>query len=207
MKIFELRQPKIIKPIFTATSEYFKNKSLDADGKILSLKLSKLGWTYNNKGCFSSVYTNPNKRFVLKINNRPDRGYARYIEILKDNPNIHFPNIGDMKVVEFGGFNYYVYLIEKLKNLPLTINYEGVKIDTDILTDCLQRIATGWSRDYKWFTRYFDDKTMFYLEEQPELVKAAQIIGKNQEDRFLDMHSGNFMIRNDGTIVITDPYS
>ena len=66
---------------------------------------------------FSSVYENDKKNFVLKVTNRPDPEYQRYVDVIKKFDNKHFPKISNMKKLDINCRDYYVYAIEKLKTI------------------------------------------------------------------------------------------
>ena len=212
MFLTELSRPKIGKRVTNTAFDYFKqrhpynNDSFKDNIKLyldinLNKNLNKLGWTKAGAGAYSSVYKNPNKSFVLKINKRPDKGYEEYVNVIKRYRNKHFPRISDMKVMKIGKDNYYVYLIEKLKALPRSdlIAFD-IKDAIDALYGC----------DYKdmgeSLLEYFDKMPLF--RRNPDLIRAVYIVANNIGYNFdIDIHGGNIMKRADGTIVITDPYA
>jgi len=205
MKIFELRQPKITKPIISAATRFVRDKDKDEDHerKILFKKLAKLGWTFLDKGAYSSVYTNPKKNFVLKINDWVDGGYEHYVEVIKNHPNIHFPNIGDMKIMKIGTLNYYVYLIEKLQTVE-SVKARNLAVALDRIMDCWGESNRETFETLFYFNCLYS--TINYLKKNLSLIEATKIVGQYKGNRYLDMHGGNIMQRQNGTIVITDPY-
>ena len=122
-----MARPKIGKRIEKATFDYFRGHKGSAGAfksglEGLGVRLQKLGWTLLGKGYFSSVYQNPKKNYVLKINSRPDEGYAEYVRIIKKTKNKHFPRISDMKVLSlptksiWGEKRYIIIMFISLKN-------------------------------------------------------------------------------------------
>jgi hypothetical protein len=206
MNINEYYQPKISKGIEKVALNYYNKLhqdnyfKIDADN-LLRKKLSKYGWKFLNTGVFSQVFVNPNKNFVLKINSNPDIGYASYVALIKHYKNPHFPIISDMKKIIIGDANfkktYYIYLIEKLYPYK---NYENNKIFNAVSENSKLPLSQIFKKE----------KIPPILLSHPKLVKALQIIGNYDDTNdiiYLDLHTGNIMQRNDGTIVITDPYS
>ena len=105
MKIFELLEPTIEPEIEQATRDYIPHgpeENPDMEFPHLPFdsfkeKMKKLGWTFLSSGYFSSVFINPDKSYVIKMNNKQDRGFAKFVKIIKRNPNKHFPKISVLK--------------------------------------------------------------------------------------------------------------
>ena len=77
-----------------------------------------------------------------------------------------------------------------------------------MLSKFIDLIACDYKKTLTNIFKYnYPYKTPNFLLNHPELVKAARIVGKYHLDHWLDIHSKNIMQREDGTIVITDPYS
>ena len=197
MKLFELQKilPKnITKPVFS----YWKSKAPYAARSTLENTLKKLGWTpptFNSydSGANSMVFANPKKSFVIKINKFPDKGYARFVEVIHEHPNKHFPKISAMKSLKMGKCIYYVYLIEKLKPIKNSNKY----------ADEIEQVINYYTGSLEEIFRF--SKIPKFLSANPNLVKAARLVGKYGKND-IDMHEGNIMQRTDGTIVIIDPY-
>jgi len=210
MLLNELYKPKIGNPLTTAVAGYYKTPNrMNSD---LSEKLKKLGWTMlADPGAFSAVYGNPKKNYVIKINLNPDSAFADYASVIKKYRNKHFPKISDMKSMKFpdrGYMNtYYVYLIEKLH--PISMDN---KIFAKLISQIMDMPTTNINEIYKIFeedwSRIKNTKEVIaYFRKNPSLVRAARIAGRNIGGHCNDMHSGNIMQRQDGTVVITDPYA
>jgi NDP-sugar pyrophosphorylase family protein len=60
---------------------------------------------------------------------------------------------------------------------------------------------------YQPLERLFRKNIPTFLIKNPNIVKAAKLIGYNMDGYWLDIHRHNIMQRPDGTIVITDPYA
>lgn len=206
MLITEFSPNKLRPDIVAPTYDYFNAMPRADDAnyytkkraafEMLQATLKRNGWTYLDEGYYSTVFSNPNKSFVLKINTKPDTGYERYVSVIKKHKNKHFPIISDMKVVKIDHKNLYVYLIEKLTKLT--------SIQAMIYSDFFSSIIR---RPYKSLDDIFNYDVPTIFKTDPSLVRALRIVGQCAEDSGLDMHGGNIMQRTNGTIVITDPYS
>jgi hypothetical protein len=202
MKLEEYSKPKIPIKFSRIISSYKEGKIFDY---VMEDKLKKLGWTFLDAGYYSSVYSNPKKPYILKVNGKIDSAYAQYVALIKKYKNPHFPKISDLKLMEIDGFRYYIYLIEKLNSVP------GKK---DKIVRALENIMYAPRHSFAYYCRNNDipEETIYLFQQQPELINACKIIGKfrdNSKNPYvsLDMHGGNIMQRNDGTLIITDPYS
>jgi hypothetical protein len=226
MNLSELYKPKIGKKATDAAFTYFRGKQNSDDayssGGVFGFqdKLSKLGWEPLGNGNFSSVFVNPKKNYVLKITDKPDPGYAEYVALIKKTRNKHFPKISDLKMLSFPNLQppvrmmghgmvnrpdteYYVYLIEKL--YPITY------VD-DVNKSAVGRYCYLVAYfHYETLTKIFADREMNvprFLRNDPSLVDALKYVGKNASlNVWLDIHGSNIMQRDDGTVVITDPYA
>ena len=198
MKIVEFYKPKISMGVDAATQTFLNKNSIatwyDKRTKLYT-KLEQLGWTTLGTGAFSSVFKNKNKNYVLKINTQGDKGYAAYVNLIKKFKNPHFPIISDMKLMKLSEYDapYYIYLIEKLEPLQ---NWKIANILKIIADHCYEELT-----DLEDIVHIPE-----YVKNDESLVQAARLVGEYKNKAFLDMHSGNFMQRKDGTIVITDPY-
>jgi hypothetical protein len=196
---------KIDQKILNATNDKFSPNPAS-----VREKLSKLGWTKKNSGDFSSVYENPSKSYVIKINNRQDPGFAGFVQLTKKYPNIHFPQITSSKMFSYKNKKLYVYLIEKLYHIQMTPKNERiVELIDDIASyvrlsinkrEWLENTLLGMSVE-KWLTK---TRNLQIFRNDPSLFDAAYTIGMYGKGA-LDLKSSNIMQRKDGTIVIVDP--
>ena len=205
MLLNELNKPKITPALQKATLNYFK-KGAGQDTiaeELLQINLKKLGWKIlDNNGMYSGVYYNPRKSYVLKINKREDYAYQFYVNLIHRHPNKHFPIISDMKVMKIGNFNYRVYLIEKLHRLPRA----------GILVIKLDELYYGLKNVSK---EHIAQRVKELFPRTPAIFKDAEFVNAVWELSWSgggfrtswDMHEDNIMQREDGTIVIIDPYS
>jgi len=208
LRLDEYSNPIIPKKFSKITTDRFRG---DASEWMMTVKLRELGWTRLGKGSFATVYENYKKPFILKVTDLQDSSYAYYVSMIRKFHNKHFPKISDLKFIEVEGKKYYIYLIEKLKSL---------KKDMKPIIYFLGAVAHAYNATMKDIINDFNSanykpvrkEVLYYLRKNPELVKAARIVGKYKDKStingiFLDMHSLNMMQREDGTIVISDPYA
>jgi hypothetical protein len=197
MKINEINVPK---RVVSTAKKHFSYKNDEQDDSLLDNAMKKMGWHLIGTGFFSNVYFNSKKKFVLKINTRPDLEYQRYVDVIKKYKNKHFPMISDIKKIRIGGNIYGVYSIEKLKEL----NHDNWNMVSAIFYEFeLRRNSSS-----KKFYNDMEENEKQFLDNNPEFVKALEIVKSNkQKSRELDLSPDNVMQREDGTLVITDPYS
>jgi hypothetical protein len=134
----------------------------------------------------------------MKITVNPDPGYAEYVKLIKSHPNKYFPKISDMRVIKIHNSDYYVYLIEKLKTIP------AYRSNTYINAIC--RIIQNPDRS---INSLFPEGIPEVITRNSDLVDALKLIRSYSRHTgySIDLHGENIMEREDGTLVLTDPYS
>jgi hypothetical protein len=193
MRIDELNIPKEI--ISTAKSAVSSKDEFSDWGNVtLDKEMRKLGWIKPKIGSSSTVYSNPNKNYVLKVNYHPDKAYQHYVNLIKKYPNKHFPRISDVKKFKIGKREYYVYLIEKLQ--PINSRFLSNLFEKYFSYDFGQEDGEN-----------FDNKEKKFIKDNPEMLKALEILDKNSKRFGADSNPSNFMKRSDGTVVLIDPYA
>lgn len=187
--------PQISKPISIAAKQYFKNSRFETAQFRFSEVIKKFGWKEAAQGANSTVYTNPRKSFIMKVNDKQDIGFSSYASLIKKNPNPHFPKISNMKRFKVDGKVFYIYLIEKLYLIQPT---EATKY-------------VDWMEEYLCSDPNEIDK---FEHNKPKVFGQSMIdamkIVRDYADRyrmFLDFSEDNIMQRKDGTVVISDPYA
>ena len=213
MKLIELTKTtpfapeelKGIKQIYSEPPDEMQDEHTYGGGQIQNLAriLWANGWRpLPDNSAYSKIFVNSAKPYIIKVNKKPDRAFAWFAFLTRKFPNIHFPKIGDAKVIKVKNQKYYVYLIEKLEE----VNSASVGDIADFLRD----MAMSWSKldnDLRYAGALYVSDSYPEIDLTPELQQATKIIGKYSYQFRLDMHPGNIMKRNDGTIVIIDPYA
>jgi hypothetical protein len=194
MKISEIAIPK--KLVSTVKKTYANHLRGEYSNDIQN-QLEKFGWNSPSSGCYSSVYINPKKDYVLKINGRPDPAFNHYVSLIHKFKNKHFPKISDMKKFKVSGYTYYVYFVEKLYKL----SEKNKDMVFAVLADLGAEKALNYAGDIP------QSKIDDFIRKNPEFVKAYKILSTNQRSYHSDLHDDNVMQRKDGTPVFSDPYS
>ena len=201
MNLNELRQPTISRNTTAAAKNTLSKNSVSQRDGVSELK--KLGWNRlsQNMGKYSSVYVNPKKNYVLKVMENHDLGYIAYVNLIHSMNNIHAPRISDMKELNINGVIHGIYLIEKL--YPLSI-------DAFRIGEACSKVARYHEFRLKDCFTGYDDGIPEFLRDTPSLVELLRKIGEHYSPENginLDIHELNIMTRQDGTLVVTDPYS
>ena len=203
MKIFEFDYefdvPHITPEEESATSDWVNKTSRYFDDRIiLEDNLKALGWYEVGTGAFSIVFANAKKSsYVLKLNKQPDPGYEQYVNLIHDHPNKYYPHISDKKLLKAGEQNFYVYLIEKLQPY-------GAYADSR--SDALEKIIANYKSNIR---DIFPEGVPDFILNNNELMEALKWL-RIYSRKFgfsIDIHGENIMQRENGDLVITDPYS
>jgi hypothetical protein len=191
------KMPPLDAPKVTPKGQGEKCQKLwDSDEFIERLK--RRGYRTLGAGCFSTVLAKGNSKRVIKVNRRPD-GWLDYV--LWAAKHGHMGKNAPM-VYSFRRFNegtsdeFYVAVVERCK---MTVDdlYPQNKRVTELFSSLTSgmRGRMGSERD----ALKADDM-------QPGSLRFA-IEFKLTFTTHTDLHSGNFMVREDGSLVCTDPIS
>ena len=175
------------------------------DGKALMSAFVAKGWTKIGQGFFSSVFSHPESKKVIKIFNksRDPGGYSWTIfSYLFGKADPHFVRIYDfaeVNVKENLKKGRWVYSYEKNEKLYAETDIPNTNVYCIVVMEKLIenskkimkicKALNGRGRDWEGTARFRK-----YCEA---LANAAQCT--------VDIHSGNVMFRNCGTWVLTDP--
>jgi hypothetical protein len=187
----------------------------------------KLGGKVLGTGMYGNVLSHPSWNYVCKIYS-DDPCYTRYIRFCMRNQNREFcPKILDKPRKILPNYtrtsdtqNLYIVKLEKLQ--PLSGQSSKIASELEFLSyyfleenmmfQNLKRVfdktLEGYQREY--FPEEHQDKLELFLKHVVPIsfswinyVRDLMISG-TKECR-LDLHSGNVMTRNDGSLVIVDP--
>jgi len=159
-----------------------------------------LGWKKIGSGNYSIVLGKKNKNFVVKINTKYDKSFAHYCLLIHKFPNKHFPVISNIKLFKDShGNKIYVYFIEKLTSLPKNPSVQRLIRDIDDIVNEKRR----FTEDIDYYKNVYPH-AMAYIDENPEIWNAIDIIAKYGKG-IGDIHYENIMMREDGTLVFSDP--
>ena len=132
------------------------------------------------QGAFAKVYSHPSWSYVLKLFS-DDPCYIRYVKYAMRSNNKHFP----------------VFLDKPRKYLPSFKRQLHSEFVYAVRMEPLQQLGMSHSD--------FDDWMNEVEFINPSLADAIQDVVRELKGCVMDFHKGNFMMRRDGTIVITDP--
>lgn len=195
----------------------------------LQEKIKKQGWNYLNSGSFGTVYSKPNKNFVLKIYD--DSSYDEYLNFIKqhsDNPHV----VKTSKVFDYGN-GLKMVAIEKLIPLKSSRWRERIsekyamfldtgKSDKNDFYKTLEKFEEYFAEQIETDIKYFQRANLkdrlldakkskrrlrFFIENHLSLFRIIYQLDQFRDtSTTLDLHFGNFMIRpSTGEIVVTDP--
>lgn len=175
-------------------------------------RFEQAGGQVLGEGAFAKVLYHPSWPYVLKIFTR-DAAFVKYARFVRDNPRKSFPKFyGLPKKVTLvsSGMEKYVLRMEQLTPLSYTqyellsdaeriLNiYHNYTSDTPKTASDIQNLIQKWTR----IPNNIKIAAMDLRFLTDEFINKALIRGTRLGN---DTHSGNFMQRPNGDIVITDP--
>jgi predicted RNA binding protein YcfA (HicA-like mRNA interferase family)/predicted GNAT family acetyltransferase len=190
------------------------------------------GYKYLGGGIDKQAYLEPGGQVLIVFGYRPGNtedfspdqrmfiDWINYCNANKNNPNL--PRFSGFESFEFQGKNYIQARMETLQELPKTVGTLVGQID-----QVTKQIGQGnfksaykkiksYAEDYyapEYNPQYFEDiKEVVDLLGGPEradgLLKTVYEVSRfaRKHNFTVDLHSGNYMQRPDGTIVVNDPF-
>jgi hypothetical protein len=188
------------------------------------------GYKYLGSGIDKQAYLEPGTGQVLIVfgyrkgvdDFSPDqRMFIDWINYCnKNSNNPHLPKFSGFESFQFQGKNYIQARMEPLKELPDEVGMLVAQID-DVVKKSKQNFkrqiknissyATFASAD-QGDSRYYElEDTIRHLGGEQAAMNLLQTVYQvkkfAQQHRFsIDLHRGNYMMREDGTIVVNDPF-
>lgn len=169
------------------------------------------------QGAFGDVFYHPSWNYVVKVFDT-DTAYLNFIKFVEHNPNKHYPKIlkspklmhqFHKRNLHRSDMHKFFYLVKIEKLLPLSLENQ----------DMVHELAVTIGGNYR---NHFNNRRKF-ISSMRELIsrfpkqematlsvaifKALEFLKANVPETVADLHSGNFMQRPDGTIVVIDPVS
>lgn len=161
-------------------------------------------------GCYSAVILANNSRDqVVKIGSKVDDPWLDYYyEVVKGMQSPHTPNVSRLYVDKQSG--YYIAMMEQLhilddKNsnfVQLVRRYTVEEVSYDEVAAAADALDSIPSAEH--FMSFLD-----YVLARTDVVKKSWDCHENcnDNDRTLDIHQGNWMLRRDGTLILIDPWA
>lgn len=170
--------------------------------------LTKRGNTVLGIGAYSAALSASNGIDAIKVGTNIDDPWIDFKQLVVDElaTNAHLPNIKSF--YSDSNSEFYVCVMERLQ--PALHNSEYTEI-----IDACSNYVSGYVTKKDFISLV--PKNSAIVPSRKELLAALNLIKKytthicgdylddDSEDRMLDMHHGNFMLR-DGVLVITDPW-
>lgn len=165
-------------------------KSPFDDGYGFIEALKKRGFVELGSGAFSTVLGKPGKDRVIKVTRRPD-GWIDYIAWGAKTGSPYVPKVFSYKKISGKKKDFEVAIVERLE---YTFCHAPSDHALKILPDLLYR-----SDDNPMAARFVEVLA-------PGLTNFMKGVYEHFGDSHsLDLHNGNYMVRKDGSFVVTDP--
>ena len=200
-------------------------------GNVRKVLMDK-GYKYLGSGIDKQAYLEPSTGQVLLIfgyrknvdDFSPDqRMFIDWINYCNKNKNnTHLPKFSGFESFQFQGKNYIQARMEPLQELPQTIRNVIYLLDEAAKYAGRGNFDRAWEKISDWAEQesfdnddepeWFDTEKVIGLlgglEQAKGLLKTVYLVKKfaKMHQFSLDLHSGNFMMRIDGTIVVNDPF-
>lgn len=188
------------KPLETDIKTAYSSKG-KAKAEEVKRRLAEQGWTLVGEGYYSMAFMNKRKDTILKINRVRDPAYEHYVNLIKKNPNIHFPKISDKLNITQG---WKAYLIERL--YPLKNGSMEARFMLDVVHG--MQMKNDGVEPSSWTAKCY--ALMDEMKEKDSTLYAALTILESERPynfRFDLDGNNNIMQRKDGTLVLSDPYA
>lgn len=192
--------------------------------------LNKKGWKKIGSGAYSTVYSKIGKNYVIKVF-EDDHAYQLYLEFIQQNRNNpHVPKIQKImidasKQKEINTNEVGIIMMEKLKPVEysdiswrflILENFKQYLRNVDAIHTPLDEFLEYFKKRYiqEYGHRKYHFKSIkrfdYFLESNLEICRLLynlrKFLQQKGENKFFDLHSGNFMIRpSTGEIVVSDP--
>jgi hypothetical protein len=168
--------------------------------------LDILGAKRLSSGAYATTYK-VSANEVIKVFN-DDRGYKRYLDkmsMMKKNSFV--PRIGyALEVIDQYKDKWYMVSMEKL--IPWSRDMDNEMKDhlSEFRSFVREYVNDDDYEDYSNLTIRDLPKAMLPVAVPRELLSVMEVLKEAHKQGFgYDLHDGNFMVRNNGDIVITDP--
>lgn len=179
----------------------------------LETYLTGNGFKCVGSGEFSTVWKIENSNYVVKVfrsieySSSIDKKWYEYC--YKNSNNIHLPKVGKLKSFD----NWYIIFIEVLDSIPVSLNVPTMKIFSRAIKENIDPYDLNLKERFEEINNTIssnpiDDNFLDkMIDTYPTIVSIYEEIVKpvNSIQVRLDLHIGNFMLRNNDTLVVTDP--
>jgi hypothetical protein len=187
--------------------EWVQNKKVEPNsafesGRAFCSRLRRKGWKILGSGAFSTVLVKPGQDRVIKITSQLDNWWT-YVKWAEDNgwggkfaPKVYsykfFPEKKEKEVVVRKAFS--VAVMERLDRTTSDLKWTDKHCMTSSMFECVAHVDN-------------DNIAQCVEVLEPGLADFARAFRKRFPRNVWgwDLHGGNYMLRKDGTFVLTDP--
>ena len=191
--------------------------------KQLRTWLERNGFHELGEGAYAEVWGKPSHRRIVKISTDQDKCWIKFAKwAMNQTANPYVPNIPWVKYYE-GTLEYsdrprkfFVTIIERLHPFDDDMDAIVGRINDPVVLAALLKHGEGWMmseedalvsrlKQLRVGTSESTINRILRNNQNHKFVKTLKAIKRMSGRCFGDLHSGNVMARDDGTIVITDP--
>lgn len=180
----------------------------------LIARLERSGWEQIGSGYFSVVYGKGTQ--AIKVSKMMDE-WPAYVKWAKEQgfAGTLAPNVHSMKLYR-GAPGEEPFYVARMDRLASTVagyhrkNKDELLEEVSALSDLLHhkgkipKLPKGATR---YEAHMFKAKEQFYRENYGNMLPFAEAFGKKFGSEGLDLHLNNYMVTEDGKLVLTDPLS
>jgi hypothetical protein len=164
--------------------------------------LNNYGFKSLGYGSFGVVWENPKLPYVLKVFSSKDSAYIDWISVARQNKsNPHMPRFVSARLLKITP-EVLAIRMEKLFpviNQEKNVVFESASLLQERYNPSEQIKSVGFDTDQR--------NLRYYCQTHPEWLPALDVVKNfsNNSGYLLDFHNKNVMVRNNDTLVITDP--
>jgi hypothetical protein len=166
----------------------------DAEQRLVSAGYQRLG-----KGHFGSVWQKPGAAQVVKLFAADDRAYLAFLDMVRANPNPHFPRI--LGKTLYVNAETFAVRLEPLTELPWFSDRAVFFLETAMLYMQTKNYKPADPQSHYWLG-VLDARD--WMDEHPDVQKACDLMVDLLGVNRLDLKTDNLMLRGK-TYVFTDP--
>lgn len=168
---------------------------IDDLGDIEAL-LDTYGYELIGQGSSGYVFVSPSSKFILKVYSPNDRGYTTFLNyVMANQSNPHLPKLRG-KPFKFDKNGGWIAVRMEWLN-PITYHSDEY---FDTFVDYTDYIVRSPRMGYNEFSRPMQD----WIDEHQDYYDTLKSLSKVWGE--WDIHVENIMQRNDGTMVLIDPF-
>lgn len=167
--------------------------------------LLKHGFSQIGSGAYATVYSHPQKPYVLKVFQARDHSYLQFVKMAQQHDNPHFPKFRGKPVKVIPG--YYAIRMETLK--PWSPNSASILDRALVHISSIVDDLPDWNNIYNEpYQEETKRELKVFFQRWPKFLEALVLLQELEQSHtgaYFDIHYENIMKRG-STPVITDPF-